>query len=129
MKYFSIILFLLALTSLSAQDASAIAKFDAVTLDLGKVTQGDKVSGVFSFTNITDEAIQIDLVSTCECTDAKWTRGPIAPGKKGEINFVFDSAKKEENEPVDVDIIFLNVNPKTDNPYAAYLQYTYDLVK
>jgi len=75
------------------------------------------------------DTIEIDLVSTCECTTAKWTRGPIEPGEIGTINFVFDSSQKEEDEPVDVDVIFLNVNPKSDNPYAAYLQYVYTLKK
>ncbi len=114
-------------TSLFCQDAGEIARFDTWHIDLGEVQKGSKIDSVFSFTNIIDQPIEIDLVSTCECTEAKWTRGSIAPGETGSIRFIFDSSKKEENEPVDVDIIFLNVNPKTDNPYTAYLQYVYTL--
>jgi len=129
MKTFSLALVLLFALTLQSQDAGEIAKFEYSSLDLGKVEQGSKIEGSFPFTNISNQPIEIDLVSTCECTEAKWTRGPIQPGDSGAINFIFDSSKKDENEPVDVDVIFLNVNPKTDNPYAAYLQYVYDLVK
>jgi len=129
MKIFSLALIFFLALNLQAQDAGEIAKFESWTLDLGTVPHGDKVEGAYTFINISKEPIEIDLVSTCECTDAKWTRGPIQPGESGTISFIFDSSKKEENEPVDVDVIFLNVNPKTDNPYAAYLQYVYDLVK
>jgi len=121
--------FLFLSASLCSQDAGEIAKFETWNIDLGEVTHGSKVDSAFTFTNITDHTIEIDLVSTCECTTAKWTRGPIEPGEIGTINFVFDSSQKEEDEPVDVDVIFLNVNPKSDNPYAAYLQYVYTLKK
>ncbi len=129
MKLITLCALLFLSISLPSQDAGEIAKFDTWHIDLGQVTHGSKIDSAFTFTNTTDQPIQIDLVSTCECTEATWTRGPIAPGKTGSINFVFDSSKKEENDPVDVDVIFLNVNPKTDNPYAAYLQYVYTLVK
>ena len=128
MRILSFILLILANLSLSAQDAGAIAKFNTWALDIGEVKQGGKKSGAFTFTNITDAAIQIDLVSTCECTEATWTKGPIEPGKSGTIEFVFDSNKKEDTEPVDVDVFFLNVNPSTDNPYTAYLQYTFQII-
>ena len=28
--------------------------------------------------------------------------------------------------PIDVDVYFMNINPKTDNPYSIYLQYTFE---
>ncbi len=108
------------------QDASELVKFEYERLDLGKVGHKELVKQEFSFINTSDRDVEIDLVSTCECTEAKWTQGPISPGEKGYIKFVFDGSKKEVAEPVDVDVYFLNVNPKTDNPYSAYLQYTFE---
>jgi len=111
--------------SVNAQDAGEIAKFEQEVISLGKVVKGDMVKNKFVFTNISSEDIEIDIVSTCDCTKAKWTSGPIAPGKVGSVDFTFDSSKKDEVVPIDVDIYFLNINPKTGNPYSMYLQYTF----
>lgn len=129
MKSQVIILILFSLFSLQglvAQDGGEIVKFKETTQALGKVVKGSKVKGVFTFENISKEDIEIDIVSTCDCTEAKWTRGPIKPGEKGEIKYTFDSSKKDEVIPVDIDIYFLNVNPKTENPYSIYLKYTFE---
>ena len=125
------ILSLLAISNifLLAQDASAIVKFDSELIHLGKVVKGEKAHNVFRFTNIGKEDIEIDLVSTCECTVAKWTNGPIKPGESGKINFTFDSTQKDEEVPIDVDIYFLNIDPKSGNPYSTFLQYTYEFTK
>lgn len=122
---FSSILFILLPFFLQAQDATQIVSIKSITQDLGTIVKGVKKDGKFEFTNTTDHDIEIDLVSTCECTEAKWTRGPIKPGDKGVINFVFDSSKKEHEDNVDIDVYFLNLNPKTGNPYSLFLQYTY----
>lgn len=122
--YTALILFLS--TILVGQNAGEIAKFEKEVIELGKIVKGQKVKNQFVFTNITDSDIEIDLVSTCECTEAKWTSGAIAPGEQGKINFTFDSSKKEEVMPIDVDVYFMNINPKTDNPYSIYLQYTFE---
>ncbi len=112
--------------SVRSQDGLEIAKFDQTTMDLGSVVKGDKVDGEFSFTNISDHDIEIDLVSTCECTEAKWTYGIIKPGGKGKIRFTFDSNEKEKVEPVDIDVFFMNINESTGNHYSVFLQYTFD---
>ncbi len=125
MKIFFVILMMSYSILGSTQDASEIVRFDQTTLDLGVVKKGSKESGQFVFTNISKDDITIDIVSTCECTQAKWTTASIKPGKKGKIEFVFDTTKKDEEEPVDIDIYFLNTNPKTGNPYSAYVQYTF----
>jgi hypothetical protein len=118
-------LFAIVPASLFAQDATAIVKITSLTKDLGTVVKGKKVSNYFEFTNIADKAIEIDLVSTCECTEAKWTRGKILPGEKGKIDFIFDSSKKDKEETIDIDVYFLTINSKTGNPYSLFLQYTY----
>ncbi len=116
---------LLLSTFLIAQDAGEIAKFEQEIIALGQIEKGQKIKKQFVFTNISDEDIEIDLVSTCECTDAKWTSGAIPPGEQGTIDFTFDSSKKDEVMPIDVDVYFMNINPKTTNPYSMYLQYTF----
>ena len=126
MKFIYTALLLMLSTFLIGQNAGEIAKFEEEIISLGKIVKGEKVENQFVFTNITDSDIQIDLVSTCECTDAKWTSVPIAPGEKGKIDFTFDSSKKDEVMPIDVDVYFMNINPKTDNPYSIYLQYTFE---
>ncbi len=126
MKSIYTALLLLLSTILVGQNAGEIAKFEEEIIALGKIVKGEKVKNQFVFTNITDSDIQIDLVSTCECTAAKWTSAPIAPGEKGKIDFTFDSNKKDEVMPIDVDVYFMNINPKTDNPYSIYLQYTFE---
>ena len=131
MKRTILILSLLVMSTilLLAQDASAIIKFDSELIHLGKVVKGQKVENAFRFTNIGKEDVVIDLVSTCECTLAKWTKGPIKPGETGQIDFTFDSAQKDEEVPIDVDIYFLNIDQKSGNPYSTFLQYTYEFTK
>lgn len=126
MKFIYTTLLLFLSTFLIGQDAGEIAKFEQEIIALGQIEKGQKVKKQFVFTNISDADIEIDLVSTCECTEAKWTSGPVAPGEKGKIDFTFDSNKKDEVMPIDVDVYFMNINPKTDNPYSMYLQYTFD---
>lgn len=102
-----------------------LLKFQTETIALGKVTKGDQIKGSFEFTNVSDEEVTIDLVSTCVCTDAIWPEETIAPGETGQIAFIFDSSKKDKVEPVDVDVILKNVNGE-GIPYFYYLSYTFD---
>lgn len=99
-----------------------LLKFEYESIDIGEVKKGDLVNGVFTFTNTSDEIVAIDLVSTCECTEATWPEGDIEPGATGEITFVFDSGKKDEEEPIDIDVILKNSN-KDGIPYFHYLNY------
>lgn len=118
--------FIISLAScLQAQDASAIVKWDKSSIDLGAITKGDKIENSYTFTNVANHNIEIDIVSTCECTEANWTQGRIAPGEKGSIKFIFDSAQKDHEEPIDVDVYFLDVDPLTERPYSSFLSYTF----
>ena len=108
-----------------AQDASDIVKWSQEMIDLGLVTKGEQVSNEFEFTNISDQDVEIDIVNTCECTDARWPQYPIEPGESAKIKFVFDSTKKDKEEPVEIDVYFVNTNPKNGNPYSTFLSYTF----
>ena len=92
---------------------------------MGTVEKGEKVDSSFRFKNISDDNVIIDLVSTCECTQANWPKKPIGPGESGEIPFVFDSSKKDNEEELSIDVFLQNVDER-GNPVAIFLTYTYD---
>jgi len=118
------LLFTLSISAF-AQDSTPL-KFVAEQIELGNISKGQKVSGSFEYTNISDESVFIDLVSTCECTDAKWSEEEIKAGESGSIDFIFDTNKKDDNEPVDVDVILRNTD-KDGNPFFYYLSYTFTM--
>lgn len=126
----SIFLLFVAVYTISAQNNSTtLLQFANRALDLGDVKHGDIIKASFYFTNISQDTVIIDLVSSCECTDTDWPRKPILPGDKGEIKITFNSEMKEESEVVDVDVYLLNEDPGTGNTMAEYLTYKYTLIK
>ena len=109
---------------LIAQTENGFLEFEAEEIYLGEVTEGEKVDSVFKFTNISDEDVIIELVSTCECTEAKWTTSVIKPGESGTIPFIFDSSQKETEEELAIDVFLKNVDDE-GNPVVIFLYYTY----
>ena len=74
----------------------AFLTWERSNYDFGDVRQGEKVEYTFRFANVGNEPLMITNVTTqCGCTAPKgWPRDPIAPGSRGEITLVFDSAGK-----------------------------------
>ena len=104
--------------------------FDKKIVELGAVKKGEKKEMSFSFTNTGNIPIEIELVTSCECTTLDWPQFKIfKPGEKGTINAVFDSKDKEIGETTDVEIILRQADPKTRNPMIYTLQYKFDLIK
>ena len=99
-------------------------EFETEEISLGKVTKGDKVDSAFKFTNVSDEDVVIELVSTCECTEANWPKSTIKPGETGEIPFTFDSSTKDKEEEISIDVYLKNVD-KDGNPVIIFLYYNY----
>ena len=98
-------------------------------MDFGKVKRGEKREHTFQFENTGSEYIEIDLISSCDCTTVTWPEGEVIdPGEKGEIHIVFDSTEKEESETVDIDVILRNTDDE-GNPIFYILQYKFDLVE
>ncbi|HVD98238.1 MAG TPA: DUF1573 domain-containing protein [Cytophagaceae bacterium] len=65
--------------------------------DYGDISYGDSISYVFTFTNTGSEDLIIkNVVTTCSCTSRKYTEGPIAPGKTGELTVSFNSGKQDK---------------------------------
>ncbi|HSF88139.1 MAG TPA: OmpA family protein, partial [Saprospiraceae bacterium] len=91
--------------------------FDKKIVELGAVKKGEKKEMSFSFTNTGNIPIEIELVTSCECTTLDWPQFKIfKPGDKGTINAVFDSKDKEIGETTDIEIILRQADPKTRNP-------------
>ncbi|MEO6730886.1 MAG: DUF1573 domain-containing protein [Ferruginibacter sp.] len=81
-------------TSIFAQKkVDDIAKFATETINLGKIKQGVPTKGVFTVTNISNQALIIEQANpTCGCTISDYTKEPIAAGKTGVINATFNAA-------------------------------------
>lgn len=70
-----------------------IAKFTSETINLGKIKQGVPTKGVFTVTNIGNQALIIEQANpTCGCTISDYTKEPIAAGKTGVINATYNAA-------------------------------------
>ncbi len=70
---------------------AGVVKFDKTTHDFGDllIDEGNKRC-TFTLTNISKKPIVIHrVITSCGCTDPTWTKKPIMPGEKGEINIVF----------------------------------------
>jgi hypothetical protein len=76
--------------------SGAVISWDKSTFDFGDVTEGDKVSHTFKFTNTGNTPLVLTNVEvTCGCTTPKgWPRDPIAPGSTGELTVAFNSTGK-----------------------------------
>ncbi len=110
------------------QQPKAEMTFDKDLIDLGTVKKGDQKSFTFDFTNTGREAIEIEIVSACECSTVDWPIKPIKPGEKAKISVDFDSTKKDASETIDVDITLKNIDPKTGYQIFKIVQFKYDLV-
>lgn len=82
-------------TTAVAKGEPAVIKFTEESFDFGKVTDGDKVTHVFKFSNTSAQPLIISNASaSCGCTTPTWPKEPILPGKEGEISVTFNSAGK-----------------------------------
>jgi len=72
-----------------------IITFVEQTIDIGEVKLGDKRDLVFEFTNTGTDFLQIDLVTSCNCTSIDWPQGPIAPGASGKLEVTYDSTNQK----------------------------------
>ena len=71
-------------------------EFEENEFDWGTITQGEKASYVFVFTNTGNEPLLIkNAKGSCGCTVPQWPKAPIAPGEQGEIKVVFSSKGKK----------------------------------
>lgn len=99
MKLFAGILFLFV-SSLGMAQSSDFT-FEKRTIKLSSMTDGEKTSFQFHFTNTSNENIVIESMETCHCTTATFPKEAIPPNGKGTIDVVFDATDMVGwNEPV-----------------------------
>ena len=74
--------------------ASQVEWVTGKEFDFGDVEKGIPVSTTFTFRNVSDEPIVVEIVrSTCGCTVSDWSEVPIEPGKTGDIKVIYDARK------------------------------------
>ena len=78
-----------------------VVEFDKTVHDFGDISVNDgPQTCTFTVKNIGQEPIAIyEVVTSCGCTDANWTREPLQPGKTGTISATY----KNEDGPVPFD--------------------------
>ena len=101
-----------------------VLTFDHVTHDFGVITEGESVEHTFKFENTGESDLVISSCkASCGCTIPDWPREPIAPGEKGEIKVVFNSAGKSGLVTKDITIL------ANTNPVKSVLQIQVDINK
>ena len=83
------------------EEPVAVITWDKTVHDFGDVSVTDgPLSCSFTLTNTGSEPIAIfEVVSSCGCTDVKWTKEPVQPGKTGNISATY----KNEDGPMPFD--------------------------
>jgi hypothetical protein len=72
---------------------TAVITFSEYEHNFGKVTEGEKVACIFTFENTGKGPLVISSVTTsCGCTVPKYDKKPIAVGKTGLVEVVFNSS-------------------------------------
>jgi hypothetical protein len=97
----------------NAQNAEPKFKFKESEFDFGTITDGERVSHTFRFTNIGNADLVItSATASCGCTVPKHSKEPIAPGKTGEIEVTFNSEGKGSGVSITKDVtVIANTNP------------------
>lgn len=75
-----------------AQKKRPQIKFDSKDYDYGKIKEeAGPATGKFYFTNTGNDTLRIlNVKPGCGCTTSNYTKGPIKPGKRGEIEATYD---------------------------------------
>ena len=88
-------------------------KFDAESFDFGVIIQGERVSHTFNYTNAGGSDLVITSArGSCGCTVPKFSKAPLAPGEKGEIEIIFDSSGRSGMQKKTV-VVLANTQPNT----------------
>ena len=88
-------------SSLKAVKVEDRLEFDKTVHDFGDLVPTDgPQSCTFKVTNISSEPVALlEVVTSCGCTEAQWTREPLQPGKSGTISATY----KNEDGPYPFD--------------------------
>ena len=86
--------------------------FKTDRIEFGDITQGEKITRSFEFTNTgTADLIIASVNGTCGCTVANnWPKGPVHPGETGAIEVTFNSEGKDGQQVKQITVL-ANTNP------------------
>lgn len=77
-------------TSSTYKGTGAEIKFENVTVDFGTLKVGDVKVVTVKFKNIGKKPLILDdVISSCDCTTADWSKMPVMPGKEGVIKATY----------------------------------------
>lgn len=96
--------------------SKAVITFDKRVHDFGEILAGSgPATHTFTFTNEGDEPLLItNAKATCGCTVPKWTKDPVMPGEKGEVQVTFTTTRVASPKPFSKGInVMSNGNPKS----------------
>lgn len=89
-------------------------EFENELFEFGTISQGQKVTHDFKFTNKGKADLVINTAKgSCGCTVPEWPMHPIKPGESAVIKVVFDSDGKSGRQHKKVSII-ANTQPSTN---------------
>ena len=84
------IFFVLALSSCFSQPC---IQFQDNLFDFDTVTMGHDADCRFVFRNTGDVPLLVtNVVTSCGCTVAEWTKTPVLPGEKGYVNVSYNTS-------------------------------------
>ena len=116
-------------TSMPELKTGKLMNFDNKLVDFGTVKKGEKRQHIYNFTNTSDEPVEIEIITACECTKVDWTRGKILPGSTGKITANFDSTEKDASETIAITIVLKNKDKKMGYPVIEEVKFKFDLIK
>lgn len=71
----------------------AVISWKSETIDVGTIPQGTPKTIKFEFTNSTSKPVLVTNVkAACGCTATDYSKEPIAPGKTGYVNAIYNAA-------------------------------------
>ena len=72
-------------------EKAAEIKFETISHDFGTISADEPVKCVFTFTNTGDAPLIIhQAIATCGCTVPNYSKDPVKPGEKGQIEVIFN---------------------------------------
>ncbi len=63
---------------------------------LGEVKKGEVKELEFTVENVGDADLEIEIITTCHCTELDYSKEPLSPGQRMVIKAKYDSGQKEE---------------------------------
>ena len=91
-----------------------VLEFEETSHDFGLMVQGERLPYKFKCTNTGGaDAIISDVTSTCGCTIPSWTKQPIKPGEKGEVEVILNTGGKPAGFISKTVNVLANTEPNT----------------